>query len=254
MRKPLIAGNWKMNMIESETIQFLENLKNITLSSNVEACIVSPFTSLKTLTDELKETNISTGAQNMFFEENGAFTGEVSPLMLNDLGVDYVIIGHSERRTIFKEDDDLLNKKIISALKHDINPILCCGENLEEREANKQEEIVEKQIRSDLKNISESDIKSKLVIAYEPIWAIGTGKTASSEDAQLMCKFIRNLLSKMYSKDLSETIRIQYGGSVKPSNISDIMSKPDVDGALVGGASLDYESFSKLINYEDTNE
>ncbi len=249
MRKPLIAGNWKMNMTDGETKQFLNNLKNFEFSDNVEACIISPFTSLKTLTEALKDTNISTGAQNMYFEDSGAFTGEISPNMLKDLGVDYVIIGHSERRTIFKEDDELLNKKIISALNHNLKPILCCGENLEQRESNNHEKIVESQIRSDLKGISEQDLKSKLVIAYEPIWAIGTGKTASSDDAQSMCNFIRNLLAEMYSKDLADSIRIQYGGSVKPENVTDIMSKEDIDGALVGGASLEADSFSKLINY-----
>ena len=233
MRKPLIAGNWKMNMTDGETKQFLNDLKNFEISDNVEACIISPFTSLKTLTEALKDTNISTGAQNMYFEDSGAFTGEISPNMLKDLGVDYVIIGHSERRTIFKEDDELLNKKIISALNHNLKPILCCGENLEQRESNNHEQ----------------DLKSKLVIAYEPIWAIGTGKTASSDDAQSMCNFIRNLLAEMYSKDLAYSIRIQYGGSVKPENVTDIMSKEDIDGALVGGASLEAESFSKLINY-----
>lgn len=249
MRKPLIAGNWKMNKTDGETKQFINDLKCLDISDNVEACIISPFTSLKTLTEDLRNSNISTGAQNMYYEECGAFTGEVSPNMLKDLGVDYVIIGHSERRTIFKEDDELLNKKISSALKHDIKPILCCGENLEQRESNRHEEVVESQIRLDLKGINEKDIMSKLVIAYEPIWAIGTGKTASSDDAQSMCKFIRNLLSKMYSKDLADSVRIQYGGSVKPENVLDIMSKEDIDGALVGGASLEAESFSKLINY-----
>ncbi len=249
MRKPLIAGNWKMNMTEGETDQFIKNLKSVDLSKDVEACIISPFTSLKTLSDNLRSTDISIGAQNMYFEESGAFTGEISPLMLKDLGVNYVIIGHSERRTIFNENDELLNKKVISALKHGINPILCCGENLEEREANIEQEVVERQIRADLSNIDESDIKNKLVIAYEPIWAIGTGKTASSDDAQSMCKFIRDLLAKMYSQELADNVRIQYGGSVKPANVSEIMSKEDIDGALVGGASLDYESFGQLINY-----
>ena len=249
MRKPLIAGNWKMNMTDGETKQFINDLKCLDISDNVEACIISPFTSLKTLTEDLRNSSISTGAQNMYYEECGAFTGEISPNMLKDLGVDYVIIGHSERRNLFNEDDELLNKKIVSALKHDIKPILCCGENLEHRESNRHEEVVESQIRLDLKGINEKDIMSKLVIAYEPIWAIGTGKTASSDDAQSMCKFIRNLLSKMYSKDLADSVRIQYGGSVKPENILDIMSKEDIDGALVGGASLEAESFSKLINY-----
>ncbi len=249
MRRPLIAGNWKMNMTDGETKKFLDKLKSLKNSDNVEVCIISPFTSLKTLTEFLNETEISTGAQNLYYEDNGAFTGEISPIMLKDLGVDYVIIGHSERRTIFKEDDELLNKKIIAALNHNLKPILCCGENLEQRENNIQEKIVENQIRSDLKGISEEELYSKLVIAYEPIWAIGTGKTASSDDAQSMCKFIRNLLTKLYCEELADSVRIQYGGSVKPENVAEIMSKDDIDGALVGGASLDAESFSKLINY-----
>ncbi|WP_294684484.1 triose-phosphate isomerase [uncultured Finegoldia sp.] len=250
MRKPLIAGNWKMNMTDAETKKFLDNLKSLEISDNVEACIISPFTSLKTLNELLKDTDISTGAQNMYYEDSGAFTGEISPNMLKDLGVDYVIIGHSERRTIFKEDDELLNKKIIAALSHNLKPILCCGENLEQRENKIQEKVVENQIRSDLKGITEKELYSKLVIAYEPIWAIGTGKTASSDDAQSMCKFIRNLLTEMYSEEFAHSVRIQYGGSVKPENVAEIMSKDDIDGALVGGASLDTESFSKLINYE----
>ncbi|MDU1833067.1 MAG: triose-phosphate isomerase [Finegoldia sp.] len=250
MRKPLIAGNWKMNMTDAETKKFLDNLKSLEISDNVEACIISPFTSLKTLNELLKDTDISTGAQNMYYEDSGAFTGEISPNMLKDLGIDYVIIGHSERRTIFKEDDELLNKKIIAALSHNLKPILCCGENLEQRENKIQEKVVENQIRSDLKGITEKELYSKLVIAYEPIWAIGTGKTASSDDAQSMCKFIRNLLTEMYSEEFAHSVRIQYGGSVKPENVAEIMSKDDIDGALVGGASLDTESFSKLINYE----
>lgn len=249
MRRPLIAGNWKMNNTDSETMDFVKNLKKLELSDKVEACIIAPFTSLKTLSKEFDFSNISIGAQNMYFEEYGAFTGEISPKMLKDLGVNYVIIGHSERRTIFNEDDELLNKKIISALNNGLKPILCCGENLEQRQANKQNEVVEKQLKADLKNISSDMINNNLVIAYEPLWAIGTGKTASSDNAQEMCHFIRNLLSEIYSNELANKIRIQYGGSVKPSNISEIMSKNDIDGVLVGGASLEVESFSKLINY-----
>ncbi|WP_297812207.1 triose-phosphate isomerase [uncultured Finegoldia sp.] len=249
MRRPLIAGNWKMNNTDSETLDFVKKLKNLELSEKVETCIIAPFTSLKTLSKEFEFSDISVGAQNMYFEEYGAFTGEISPKMLKDLGVNYVIIGHSERRTIFNEDDELLNKKIISALNNRLKPILCCGENLEQRQANKQNEVVENQLKADLKNISSDMINNNLVIAYEPLWAIGTGKTASSDNAQEMCHFIRNLLSEIYNNELANKIRIQYGGSVKPSNISEIMSKNDIDGVLVGGASLEVESFSKLINY-----
>ena len=184
----------------------------------------------------------------MYFEEKGAYTGEISPLMLKDIGASYVILGHSERREIFGEDDKLINKKVLSAFDHDLTPILCCGETLEEREAEKQEEKVKGQIEAALKDVSESDI-NKLIIAYEPIWAIGTGKTASAEDAEAMCGFIRNLIKELYSKEAAEAVRIQYGGSVKPANVKELMAKENIDGALVGGASLKADDFAALINF-----
>ena len=168
--------------------------------------------------------------------------------MLKDINADYVILGHSERRDIFGEDDKLINKKVLSAFEHDLTPILCCGESLEEREANKQEEKVKEQLTADLADVSEEDIK-KLVIAYEPIWAIGTGKTASAEDAEAMCAFIRNLIADLYSKDAAEAVRIQYGGSVKPANVKELMAKENIDGALVGGASLKADDFAALVNH-----
>lgn len=249
MRKPIIAGNWKMNKTVTETIDLLDDIKTQNLDLNVEKVIIVPFTSVYSAKEILKDTDIKIGCQNMYFEESGAYTGEISPLMLNDLGVDYVIVGHSERREIFKEEDDLINKKVLSALNHNIIPILCCGETLEEREKNNQEEIVKNQLIKNLKDVKIEDI-DKIIIAYEPIWAIGTGKTASSDDAEQMCKFIRGLIADLYNKELSSKIRIQYGGSVKPDNIKEIMQKENIDGALVGGASLDAISFASLINFK----
>ncbi|WP_099203160.1 triose-phosphate isomerase [Miniphocaeibacter massiliensis] len=248
MRKPIIAGNWKMNKTVTETIALLKEISSKDLSKNVEKVVIVPFTSAYSAVKELKNTDIKVGCQNMYFEESGAYTGEISPLMLNDLGIDYVIIGHSERREIFKESDSLINKKVLSAIEHSINPILCCGETLEERENNRQEDKVKSQLIEDLKNISKDDIE-KVVIAYEPIWAIGTGKTASSDDAEEMCKFIRDLLVELYDSKSASKVRIQYGGSVKPENVSEIMSKDNIDGALVGGASLKADSYASLINF-----
>lgn len=248
MRKPIIAGNWKMNKTVTETIELLKEIKSFDLSKDVEKVVVVPFTSVYAAVKELEGTDIKVGCQNMYFEESGAFTGEISPIMLKDLGVKHVILGHSERREIFNESDELINKKVISALKHDICPILCCGETLEERESNKQEEIVKNQLTENLKDVVIDDLE-KVVIAYEPIWAIGTGKTASSEDAEEMCKFIRNLLVDLYDISSASKVRIQYGGSVKPDNVKDIMSKENIDGALVGGASLVASSYADLVNY-----
>ena len=250
MRKPVIVGNWKMNMTVSEAKSLLEEIKEKDLDQEVEAGVCTPAVDLPIAAELLEGTDINFGGENMYYEESGAFTGEISPLMLTDIGADYVILGHSERRDIFGEDDKLINEKVLSAFSHDLTPILCCGESLEEREANKQEEKVKAQLTADLADVSEEDIK-KLIIAYEPIWAIGTGKTASAEDAEAMCAFIRNLIAELYSEDAAEAVRIQYGGSVKPANVKELMSKPDIDGGLVGGASLDPESFLALVNYQD---
>lgn len=248
MRKPIIAGNWKMNKSPSESIELVKEILNQDMDENVEQVVIVPFTSLYPISELIKNTQLKLGAQNMYFEESGAYTGEVSPAMLSDLNVDYVIVGHSERREIFGEEDDLLNKKVASAFAHGFTPILCCGETLEEREENKQEEKVKSQITADLKDLSSEDVK-KLVIAYEPIWAIGTGKTASSDDAEAMCAFIRELIKELYDDETAESVRIQYGGSVKPENVKDIMSKENIDGALVGGASLKADSFASLVNF-----
>lgn len=248
MRKPIIAGNWKMNNTPSDTKLFINSLKQKELSKDVEKIIATPFTSLYLASELLSDTDIKLGAQNMYFEDRGAFTGEVSGQMLRDSDVSYVIIGHSERREIFNESDELLNKKVKAAISKELSPILCCGETLEEREASKYKEKIKNQITKDLEGISEKDL-DKLVVAYEPIWAIGTGKTASPEDAEEMCKYIRGILEELYSKDLADKTRILYGGSVKPENIKEIMAKENIDGALVGGASLKVDSFTSLINY-----
>ena len=248
MRKPVIVGNWKMNMTVTEASKLLDEIKEKDLDSEVEAGVGTPAIDLVVASKALKDTDIKFGGENMYFEESGAFTGEISPLMLKDVEADYVILGHSERRDIFGEDDNLINKKVLSAFEHDLVPILCCGESLEEREANKQEDKVKAQLTADLEGVSEADIKD-LVIAYEPIWAIGTGKTASAEDAEAMCKYIRDLVADLYSKEAADAVRIQYGGSVKPANVKELMAKENIDGALVGGASLKAEDFAALVNH-----
>lgn len=247
MRKPIIAGNWKMNNTIQESINLVNEIKSYTLDKDVEAVICVPFISLSEVKNLLKGSEIKLGAQNMHWEEKGAFTGEISPIMLKEIGTDYCIIGHSERRQYFNETDESVNLKLKSALKYGILPIICVGETLEEREENRAEEVVKNQIIKGLEGIAAESIKD-IVIAYEPIWAIGTGKTASSDDANNMCAFIRSIIGDLYSGE-KENIRIQYGGSVKPDNIKELMEKSDIDGALVGGASLKADDFQKLINY-----
>ena len=248
MRTPIIAGNWKMNNNIEESIKLVAEIKNFDLDKGVEVVLCVPFTNIKDVKTAIKGTNIKIGAQNMHWEESGAFTGEISPLMLKELEVNYVILGHSERRQYFNETDETVNKKIKSALSHDIKPIICVGETLEEKEAGKEKEIVESQVIKAFKDIDRKEIE-KIVIAYEPIWAIGTGKTASADDANGMIGFIRETIDKIYGEEEKQKIRIQYGGSVKPGNISELMEKEEIDGALVGGASLKAEDFVKLINY-----
>lgn len=248
MRKPIIAGNWKMNNTNKEALQLVEAIKEISLNKDVEAVLCVPFTSLQEVKKMIIKTDIKLGAQNMHWEDNGAFTGEISPLMLKDIGVDYCIIGHSERRQYYNETDETVNKKLKSSLAHGILPIICVGETLEEREANRAEKIVKHQIIKAFDGIIAEEIKN-IVIAYEPIWAIGTGRTASSDDANAMCAFIRETIGGIYSEEEKNIIRIQYGGSVKPSNVKELMQKSDIDGALVGGASLKADDFVKLINY-----
>lgn len=248
MRKPVIVGNWKMNKTPSEARALLEEVKALDLDENVEKGFCVPAIDLLVAQEVLEGTDINYGAENMYYEESGAFTGEISPLMLKDVNAKYVIIGHSERREYFKECDCLVNKKVKAALAHDLVPILCVGETLEEREENKQEEKVKDQLTKNLKDVSEADIE-KVIIAYEPIWAIGTGKTASAEDADDMCAFIRNFIKETYSEEASQKIRIQYGGSMKPENVKELLAKENIDGGLIGGASLKASDFEQLVNF-----
>ncbi|WP_066503611.1 triose-phosphate isomerase [Abyssisolibacter fermentans] len=248
MRIPIIAGNWKMNKNISEAVELVNSIKEESNKTDVEVVVCVPATCLNEVKKATKDTKLKIGAQNMHWEESGAFTGEISPIMLNEIGVDYVIIGHSERRQYFNETDETVNKKIKSAISHKINPILCVGETLEQRESGKEKEVVKNQIVKDLEDISAEDVQ-KIVIAYEPIWAIGTGKTASSDDANEMAAFIREAVKELYTEEVSENVSIQYGGSVKPKNVTEIMNKSDIDGALVGGASLKAEDFIQLINF-----
>lgn len=247
MRKPIIAGNWKMNKTIAEAIEFVNEVKDKVQNDKVEAVICAPFLALKDLKEATKGTNIKIGAQNMHFEESGAFTGEVAPAMLKEIGVDYVVIGHSERREYFNETDETVNKKVLKALEHGIDPILCCGETLEQRENNETKAVCKVQIEKALENVSKEDI-AKVVIAYEPIWAIGTGKTATDEDANDVIAYIREVVANLYG-ELANNVRIQYGGSVKPNNVTEIMNQSDIDGALVGGASLLPNDYIELVNF-----
>ncbi|HJO01682.1 MAG TPA: triose-phosphate isomerase [Candidatus Woesearchaeota archaeon] len=243
--KSLIAANWKMNKSVKEAVSFIEDFKNYV--KDVEIVICPSFTLLNKLNESIKNTNIKLGAQNMHFEEKGAFTGEISGLMLKDVGCEYVILGHSERRQYFNETDELINKKIKAALKNKLKPILCIGENLQQRNNNQTMDIIKKQIIGDLNNVSEREIKN-VIVAYEPIWAIGTGKNATPEQAEEVHKFIRELLSKKYNGNAAKNTRIIYGGSMKPENAKELLSMPDIDGGLVGGASLDAKSFAKICS------
>ncbi len=248
MRRKIIAGNWKMNKTQSETVILLNELYDLHVEGDREAVVCLPFTSISAGSDILEDSVIKLGAQNVFYEDRGAFTGEISCEMLNDLGVEYVIVGHSERREILKETDEEINKKVKKLLEYNLKPILCCGETFEERESNNHFTKVKNQIIADLKDVSAEEM-TEIVIAYEPIWAIGTGVSASSQDAEDMCAFIRNTIDEIYGKEVANSVRIQYGGSVKPETIKEIMAMPNIDGALVGGASLKAEDFSALVNY-----
>lgn len=248
MRKPIIAGNWKMNKTLKEALELAEELKPMVKGAACEVVICPPFVCLGQVIDAVKGSNIKVGAQNMHFEENGAFTGEVSPVMLKDIGVDYVIIGHSERRQYFNETDETVNKKVKAAFDHELVPIVCCGETLEEREGNITNEVLDRQIRKGLEGFAIKDME-KIIVAYEPIWAIGTGKTATDSQANEAIAYIRSVIGIMYGSETAEKVRIQYGGSVKPSTIKGQMEQPDIDGALVGGASLKASDFAAIINY-----
>ncbi|MGB4589444.1 MAG: triose-phosphate isomerase [Clostridiaceae bacterium] len=248
MRKPIIAGNWKMHYTIDEAVKVANELKGLVKDAKADVVICAPYLQLPALVKELKGTNIKVGAQNMHYEEKGAFTGEISPQMLTSLGVEYVIIGHSERRQYFNETDETVNLKLKAAFKHGLKPILCVGESLENRENGTTKSVIENQINEDFKEISAEDAMNT-VIAYEPIWAIGTGKTATSEQANETIADIRNMVLHLYGEKVAEAVRIQYGGSVKPNTIKEQMAMSDIDGALVGGASLVAEDFSKIVNF-----
>lgn len=247
MRKPIIAGNWKMNKVMGEATSFIEEVKGLVPSSDkIEAVVCAPALFLDRLVEASKGYDVKIGAQNMHFEENGAFTGEISPAALKDLGVSYVILGHSERREMFAETDESVNKKTAAAFKHGLVPIVCCGETLEEREAGKTNDLVADQVTKALAGLTDEQLK-QTVIAYEPIWAIGTGKSSSAKDANDVCSHIRTVVAEKFSQEVAEAVRIQYGGSVKPENIKEYMAESDIDGALVGGASLEPQSFLQLL-------
>lgn len=250
-RTPIIAGNWKLHMNPDQTTEFVDAVKDkLPDPSKVESLICAPAVDLDALRKAAKGSNLHIGAENCYFEDEGAYTGETSPKVLKEMGMDYVIIGHSERRGYFHETDEDINKKAKAIFANGLKPIICCGESLETREANKQEDWVVAQIKAALDGLTAEKVSS-LVIAYEPIWAIGTGKTASSDQAEEMCKTIRETVKDLYNEETAENVRIQYGGSVKPVNVKELMSKPDIDGGLVGGASLKPESFLELVNYQD---
>lgn len=248
MRKKVVAGNWKMNNDLSQSVNLISEIKNAITGKelNAEIIICPPFTSLETASALVKDTNVKLGAQNMYFEESGAFTGEISASMLKSVGCEYVILGHSERRAIFGESDEVINKKIKKALSSGLKPIFCIGETLEERESGVTNKVIEKQVRNGLTGISTEELKH-IIVAYEPVWAIGTGKTATPEQAQEVHKFIRNLIKELYSANSAENLTIQYGGSVKADNAKSLLSQPDIDGALVGGACLKADSFFEII-------
>lgn len=250
MRKPIIAGNWKMNLSIQEAVSLVTGLKrDLTDVTGVETVVCPPFTLLPVISDIVSGTNISLGGQNMYSQDNGAFTGEISATMLKDVGCTYVILGHSERREYFNETDQFINSKIKKALQHGLKPIICVGEKLEQREANLTEKVVTTQIKGCLANLTEQEMLNS-VIAYEPVWAIGTGKTATPDQAQEVHALIRSLLVQLFSKSVAEQVRIQYGGSVKADNIDSLMAQKDIDGALVGGASLKLDSYTRIVKYK----
>lgn len=249
MRIPLIAGNWKMYKTIGEAVELVEALlRDLGNTSDREVLVCPPFTALHALSPLLQETPIGLGAQDVFYESQGAFTGEISPLMLKDVGCRYALVGHSERRQIIGEGDALINRKLRAALANDLRPILCVGETKPQRDAGDAEAVVVGQVRAGLADVGAADI-AQVVIAYEPVWAIGTGDTATPEDAQAMHATIRRTLAGLYDQAVADQLRIQYGGSVKPDNVDELMSQPDIDGALVGGASLKADSFLRIVQF-----
>lgn len=249
MRRKVIAGNWKMNKLPNEAMEFITELAPLVKDTENEVILCVPYTDLFYSLLHVQDTNIKIGAQNMHYEENGAYTGEVSGEMLKSIGAQYVIIGHSERRAYYGETDETVNKKLKKALSLELKPIVCVGESLDERESGKAKEIVTTQTKLALEGLSNEDV-TKTIIAYEPIWAIGTGKTATKEDANETIKWIREEIEKTYGKNVSDDVIIQYGGSVKSSNAKELFEMSDIDGGLVGGASLKADEFAKIVNYK----
>ncbi len=247
MRRKVIAGNWKMNKSPNDVKEFMSKFPELVKDTAHDVILCVPFIDVMTALELAKNTNIKIGVQNMHYKDSGAYTGEVSPQMLKDIGVQYVIIGHSERRQYYNETDESVNLKLKSALSHELNPIVCVGETLEQREVGITKDFVTMQVKNAFEGISKEEV-NKIIIAYEPIWAIGTGKTASSNDANEVCKWIRDEIRNMYG-DVADEIIIQYGGSVKSSNAKELFEMSDIDGGLVGEASLDPDEFSKIVNY-----
>ncbi len=248
MRYPFIAGNWKMYKTIAEARTFAEEFKKIYQPSNVRVAICAPYPQLPTLVEAFRGTGIGVGAQNVHYEAEGAFTGEVSIPMLEEIGVDYCIVGHSERRQYFNESDDTVNRKVKALLETAIVPIVCVGEDLQQKEAGYERQLVSEQVKNALHGIP-AEKAERVVIAYEPIWAIGTGRTATPIQANMMCELIRDTLTEMYGDEAADRVIIQYGGSVKPENAADILGREEIDGALVGGASLDPLNFNQIVNF-----
>ena len=246
-RKKIIAGNWKMNMTPTEAVKLVELLKPLVVNDEVDVVFCVPAIDIIPVVEACKDTNIQVGAENMYFEEKGAFTGEISPNMLVDAGVKYVVLGHSERREYFAETSETVNKKMLKAFEHGITPIMCCGETLTQREQGVTMDFIRQQVKVGFLNVT-ADQAKKCVIAYEPIWAIGTGKTATTEQAQEVCKAIRETIAEIYDTDTAEAIRIQYGGSMNAGNCKELLAQPDIDGGLIGGASLKAD-FGQIVNY-----
>jgi len=249
MRTPLIAGNWKMHTTVAEARDLATRVREAAeASADREVMIAPPFTALAAVRKAVGDS-VRLAGQNVCWEEKGAFTGEISPVMLKDLGCTMAIVGHSERRTIFGEDDRMVNQRVLGAVRHGLIPVLCVGETLEEREEGKTFEVLERQLRRGLEGVAVAS-GAALVVAYEPVWAIGTGRTATADQAQEAHAFLRGVLAHLYEKDIAAQVRILYGGSVKPGNIDELMARPDVDGALVGGAALDADSFQRIIHFK----
>ena len=248
MRKTIVAGNWKMNKTPSEAKALIEELKPLVANDDVDVVFCVPAIDILPVVEAAKGSNIQVGAENMYFEEKGAFTGEISPNMLTDAGVKYVVLGHSERREYFAETSETVNKKMLKAFEHGITPIMCCGETLDQREQGVTMDFIRQQVKVGFQGVTADQAKTA-VIAYEPIWAIGTGKTATTEQAEEVCKAIRECIAEVYGTDTAEKVRIQYGGSVNAGNAAELFAQPDIDGGLVGGASLKAD-FGKIVNYK----